>query len=538
MKCPVCSSEIPEGSWFCPECGAAMPEAPLPAPAAPESAPATPEPAPAAPEPAPPPPAAEPPQEAPAKKKSYKLVAVIAAAAVIVILAAVILALALAGRGGKKSAASSGAYSPDALTNFYSDGLIYSRFGRVCEIEGGKLCGMSFDRSVLLMYSQSDEELFVVTKAGANRVSRKEILSCALSADGSKAVWIEDDGILYSADVRSGKTSKLAELDKNKSPSVVISPDGKTVLCSDRGDLYLITGGKPSELGDSGIPAGVSDGGKYAYFVKETKNGYRFCVRKNGETIKLCDSENNISVWFNASLDEAVFRDNAAGKTYISVRGTEPEKLTDYAPVTVTGEPSSRIIEAESAVVQIFARPTFAGTVYRTGNALRVITSGLETEKIAGKVDLSMCSNFGHSAAWITDGGELWYLADQTAKKAAPVMLAEDIEDPKMVIVSPDGALVYYVNDDYEVIAVTPKGEQTRVGDDCRSFPCFDPMTGDLYYLSTGDTYRISGTEKAKRVKTPEDFTGLAVDGGVMIAMDKQYNRYILSSDGKFIETD
>ena len=519
MRCPVCSSEIPDGSWFCTECGAAMPEAPVPA-----------EPAPA--------PVQEAVPEPTAKKKSYKLVAIIAAAAVIVILAVVILALVLAGKGGKKTAAMSGAYSPDALTNFYNDEIVYSRSGRVCEIDGGKLCGVSFDRSVLLIYSQSDEELFVVTKAGANRVSRKEILSCALSADGSRAVWIEDDGTLYSFDVRSGKTSELAELDKNKNPSAVISPDGKTVLCSDRGDLYLITGGKPSELGDSGIPAGVSDGGKYAYFFKETKNGYRFCVRKNGETVKLCDSEGLVSVYFNASLDEAVFRDNAAGKTYISVRGTEPEKLTDYVPVTVTGEPSSRMIEADSGVVQTFARPTFAGTIYRTGNALRVVTSGLETEKIAGKVDLSMCSNFGRSAAWITESGELWYLADSTAKKAEPVMLAEDIEEPKMVIVSPDGALVYYVNDDYEVIAVTPKGEQTRVGDDCRSWPCFDPLTGDLYYLSTGDTYRISGTERAKRVKTPEDFTGLAVDGGVMIATDKQYNRYILSSDGTFIETD
>jgi hypothetical protein len=492
-----------------------MPEAPVPA-----------EPAPA-PEP-------ETVHEAPVRKKSYKLVAIIAAAAVIVILAAVIIALLLAGRGGKKSV--TGAYSPDAL--IYMADCVFSREGRVCEIEGGGVRGMSLDRSVLLIYSMSDEELFIVTKAGANRVSRKEILSCALSADGSRAVWIEDDGSLYSADVRSGKTTKLAELDKNKSPTAVISPDGKTVLCSDRGDLYLITNGKPAELGDSGIPAGVSDGGKYAYFFRETKSGRRFCVRKNGETVKLCDSESLISVYFNASLDEVVFRDSGAEKTYISVRGTEPEKLTDYAPVAVSGEPYTRMIEAGSGVVQTFARQTFLGTVYRTGNALRVITSGLETEKIAGRVDLSMISNSGRSAAWITDGGELWYLADSTAKKAAPVLLAEDIEDPKMVIVSPDGAMVYYVSDDLEVIAVTPKGEATRVGDDCRSFPCFDLLTGDLYYLSTGDTYRISGTEKAKRVRTPEDFTGIAVDGGVLITTDKNYNYYILTSDGTFIEAD
>ena len=90
MRCPVCSSEIPDGSWFCTECGAAMPEAPIPA-----------KPTPA--------PVQEAVPEPPAKKKSYKLVAIIAAAAVIVILAVVILALVLAGKGGKKTAAMSGA---------------------------------------------------------------------------------------------------------------------------------------------------------------------------------------------------------------------------------------------------------------------------------------------------------------------------------------------------------------------------------------------------------------------------------------------
>ncbi|MBR5114886.1 MAG: zinc ribbon domain-containing protein [Oscillospiraceae bacterium] len=516
MKCPVCSGEIPEGSWFCPECGTATPETPkVSAPA--EAAPAE---------------AAS--QEVPAKKKSFKLAAIIAAAAVVVILAVVIAALALVGRGGKKTAA--GSYSPDALVCI-ADG-VYSREGRVCEIEDIGVLGMSLDRSVLLIYSARDEELFVVTKAGSNRVSRKEILSCALSADGSRAVWIEDDGTLYCCDVRSGKTSKLAELDKNKNPTAVISPDGKTVLCSDRGDLYLITGGKPSELGDGGIPAGVSDGGKYAYFFKQTKNGYRFCVRKNGETVKLGDSEGKFTVVFNASLDEAVFSDTASGKTYISLRGTEPEKLTDFVPASVPDEPITRTVFTDGGAATVFARPTFVGTVYRAGNSLRVVTSELATEKIAGKVALSHTVSFGRAAAWITESGELWYLADSTAKKAEPVLLAEDIEDPKWVNVSPDGKLVYYENDDYELIAVTPKGEAVRVGDDCRSWPRFDPMTGELYFLSTGDTYKLSGTEKAKRVKTPEDFTSLMVDGGLIVAGSKNYDTYILSSDGTFIETD
>ena len=510
MKCPVCSSEIPEGSRFCTECGTAAPVTVPPY---------------------------EPPKEetAPEKKKSYKLILILAAIAAAIVIAAIAVALIFAGKGGGKKTAA-GSYSPDALVCI-ADG-VYSREGRVCEIEDIGVLGMSLDRSVLLIYSARDEELFVVTKAGSNRVSRKEILSCALSADGSRAVWIEDDGTLYSCDVRSGKTSKLAELDKNKNPTAVISPDGKTVLCSDRGDLYLITGGKPSELGDGGIPAGVSDGGKYAYFFKQTKNGYRFCVRKNGETVKLGDSEGKFTVVFNASLDEAVFSDTASGKTYISLRGTEPEKLTDFVPASVPDEPITRTVFTDGGAATVFARPTFVGTVYRAGNSLRIVTSELATEKIAGKVALSHTVSFGRAAAWITESGELWYLADSTAKKAEPVLLAEDIEDPKWVNVSPDGKLVYYENDDYELIAVTPKGEQTRVGDDVESWAYFDYTTGELYYLSGGDTYKVVGTEKGVRVKAPEDFSYIMADAANLIFFDTNYDAYILLSDGTFIEID
>ena len=511
MKCPVCSSEIPEGSRFCTECGTAAPVTVPPY---------------------------EPPKEetAPEKKKSYKLILILAAIAAAIVVAAIAVALILAGKGGGKKTVSGG-YSPDALS--YVGGYVVSRAGKVCEIEDGSIAGRSLDGSVMLIYSSSDEELFAVTKAGANRISRKELLSSALSADGSKAVWIEDDGKLFSYDVKSGKTTLLAELDSKKDPSAVVSPDGKTVLCSDGGDLYLISSGKPTELGESGIPIGVSNGGKYVYFVKQAKGGWRLSVMSDGTVRKLADSDSRYTIGFNASLDEIVYIDNASGKIYISVRGGEPEKLTDYSANTAEGEPAVSVsVEDGANVVAICGRSTFVGMVYRAGNSMRVVTSSLDTEKLAGKISLFDFANACRTAAWINESGELWYIADPTAKKAAPVLLAEDVEDPYYLVIAADGSLIYYLNDDHELIAVTPKGEQTRVGDDVDTWSYFDYATGDLYYISGGDTYKVAGTEKAVRVKTPEDFAHIMADGGNIIFYDSDYDAYILTSDGNFMEID
>ena len=510
MKCPVCSSEIPEGSRFCTECGTAAPVTV---------------------------PTYEPPKEetAPEKKKRYKLILILAAIAAAIVIAAIAVALILAGKGGGKKT-SSGAYSPDALS--YVREYVVSHAGKVCEIEDGMVVGSSLDGSVMLIYSSSDEELFAVTKAGANRISRKEILSAALSADGSKAVWVEDDGKLFSYDVKSGKTTLLAELSARKDPSAVVSPDGKTVLCSDGGELYLISSGKPTELGESGIPIGVSNGGKYVYFVKEAKGGWRLSVIADGAVRKLADSDYAFTVGFNSSLDEIAYIDNASGKTYISVRGGEPEKLTDYSASTAEGEPAVSVYIEDGANVAICGRRTFVGTVYRAGSSMRVVTSSLDTEKLAGKIDLSSTANAGRTAAWITESGELWYIADPAAKKAEPVLLAEDIDDPKYIVIASDGSLIYYLNDERELMAVTPKGEQTRVGDDVESWAYFDYTTGELYYLSGGDTYKVVGTEKSVRVKTPEDFSYIMADAANLIFFDTNYDAYVLLSDGTFAEID
>lgn len=510
MKCPVCSSEIPEGSRFCTECGTAAPVTVPPY---------------------------EPPKEetAPEKKKSYKLILILAAIAAAIVIAAIAVALILAGKGGGKKTAS-GAFSPDALS--YSGEYVVSRAGKVCEIEDGMISGSSLDGSVMLIYSSSDEELFAVTKAGANRISRKEILSAALSADGSKAVWVEDDGKLFSYDVKSGKTTLLAELNVKKGASAVISPDGKTVLCADGGELYLISSGKPSELGESGIPIGVSNGGKYVYFVKEAKGGWRLSVIADGAVRKLADSDSAFTAIFNASLEEIVYIDNATDKRYICVRGGEPEKLTDYTAKKAEGESSVSISVEDGAKVVICGRRTFVGTVYPAGNSMRVVTSSLDTEKLAGKITVFDLANAGRTAAWVNESGELWYIADPTAKKAEPVLLAEDIDDPYYVVLAADGSLIYYLNDDRELMAVTPKGEQTRVGDDVESWASFDYATDDLYYLSGGDTYKVVGTEKAVRVKTPVDFAHLVDDGNNLIFVDTEFNEYILLSDGTFAEID
>ena len=509
MKCPVCSSEIPEGSRFCTECGTAAPVTVPPY---------------------------EPPKEEapPEKKKNYKLILTLAAIGAAIVIAAIAVALLLAGNGGKKAV--SGAYSPDAL-GYYND-FVVSRSGKVCEIEDGIVVGQSLDGSVMLVYAYNDEELFTVTKAGSNRISRRELLSAVLSADGSKAVWIEEDGKLFSCDVKSGKTTLLAEVDEDREPSAVVSPDGKTVLCSDGGELYLISSGKPTELGESGVPVGVSNGGKYVYFVKEAKGGWRLSVLFDGAVRKLADSTSRYTIGFNASLDEIVYVDNASGKTYISVRGGEPEKLTDYSASAAQGEPAVTVHIADGANVTVCGRPTFVGTVYRAGNSVRFVTSALETEKLAGKIDLSATANGGRTAAWITESGELWYLADPTAKKAAPVLLAEDLEDPNYLVITADGSLIYYLNADFELIAVTPKGEQTRVGDDVESGSCIDPATGDLYFITDGEAFRVSGTEKAVRVKTPEDFFALEEDGGLLVFFDRNYDGYVLAADGTFIETE
>ncbi len=394
----------------------------------------------------------------------------------------------------------------------------------------------SIDRSKTVLYSSDEEKLCIASKDGQKEITDSEVYLSRMSLDGSTVVYLEkatsSRSSLMRYSVKSGKIETLAEIkDKDNNP-IAVSPDGSSVLYVNDGELCVYSKGKVTETGEKGTPVGVSDGGKLVYFMKETKGKYRLNVIVGGETKKIAETSSSYSsLYFNNSYTEVAF-DDESGNFYFSKDGAEGEKVKNYdVDLSYEEAYAYNYVSSTGSYVYTLGRSTFIGKAGGTESELCVLTEELKSEKIASKVDRYSIFNGGKSAVYVDTKDNLYYIKDVAKLEAEPEKIAEDIEAVQLWV-TPDGSLIYYLNEDYELHAITFKGKDTTCGEDVDSV-CQDRFTGNIYYVSDGDLMAVSGAEKAEKLKLKKDAEGVYGSYYVM-ADDISGNTYILLADGTF----
>jgi len=471
------------------------------------------------------------------KAKSKKLPIIIAAAAVVVI--AAVLLIILGGKGGgKKAAGGYESFSPDVI--YITGDTVYSRTaGKLIELEDDSYYVMadSLDGSKKVLYDYNEEKLSLVGKDGQKEITDSEVNACEMSLDGSTVVYLEkvssSKANLMKYSVKSGKSEQLAEIKDKAGNPIAVSPDGGSVLYVNDGDLFTCIKGKINETGEEGIPVGISDGGKYVYFTKEVKGKTRLCVIAGGETKKIAETGNSYcAAYFNRTLSEVVFEDSYSDAMYFSANGSEGEKIKNYDVYPYGKE--AYVVFDNSTFKAILGRGSFIGTACVSGSEIRVLTSELKSEKAASKAAAACVFNGGKSAVYVDSKDNLYYIKDITKLGAEPQKIAEDIETSRLWV-TPDGSLIYYVNEDDELHAITFSGKDTRCAEDVTGYYIvMDPQTGNMYYISDGDLFSVAGAAKAEKVKLKKDASYINVRSGVLIVTDVNNAEYLLLADGTF----
>lgn len=118
-----------------------------------------------------------------------------------------------------------------------------------------------------------------------------------------------------------------------KLSSFVISPDGNALAYitkqndSESVAFYAYYDGKRVKIGENLIPVGISNKGKYIYYLSQEKDCL-YVSNMNGEVKKLSANINPSGrYFFNSNMTQLIF--SADGKWYLSVNGADKVKLTE-----------------------------------------------------------------------------------------------------------------------------------------------------------------------------------------------------------------
>lgn len=218
----------------------------------------------------------------------------------------------------------------DAVHVSYDDDMIQTNIDATIITEQAS----SLDGNITAFITDNDE--LAVIKGKKVSVISDEAKGFIMSVNGDGILYVTEEDrhpILNLYSVKSGK-SKVIEEDCVRLRSFAISPDGKTVAYAmfDEDDEFVLKYFDGSEsvnvTSNECKVVGMSNGGKYIYVVGEKEDGdVLYSYKSNGDKETLGDIDKR-AVYFNADHTQIMFY--FEGKTYISTKAAEAEKISSY----------------------------------------------------------------------------------------------------------------------------------------------------------------------------------------------------------------
>ncbi len=517
MKCPNCGAEYAEKVAFCTNCGTKMPdpaEQPIPtvAPVTEESKKnaldelmdkLT--------------PVAEKIKDFFSVKKNIMIVAIalVALIAVIIIISAI-------------SSANTGYITYD---DFYSTSA--NDDNELVLLHNGKVIDTSYEYNGTVSSAQSQDGSVYVFRTGEGvlayvkggkitEIEEEGVRDFKLASGGKAVAYTTEEGFyLYTI---GGKSEEIED-DEFPIGSFCISPNGKSVLYNvmedNEGTIELTTyyydGKDSTKVASDATPVGVSDGGKYIYYVNTNDEGennvYSYNLKKSEKT-KL---ESYNSIYFNSDLSQAMIV-NAEGKTYISEKGKDAEKASSKALHLLYGDKSR-------SVNSIYPVDSFYGKLFEGDSNVYLLDKNSDkTEKVLSNIS-GLIIDDSYETLFYTDDGELYVTKVSYGEKAEDKakMLADDVVDFE---VTSNGKTVYYISDE-EVFAknASGSGEAKRVSSDDVSSSLVIDDNDNLYFICDDELHAVKG--KKTSVCVLEDYTSRSLRGGYLYAFDEDSAYFI-----------
>lgn len=452
-------------------------------------------------------------------KKVKPLIFIIIGAAVLLIILIVIIAVAVSSSSGNKDTTDADFdryyVDDDEATYFILNGKEAKDSVPGCAY----VCGFSSEFSVIAVYND-DDEYFLVTNKGVTELG-EDFNSLAVSFDGSVVGYIDEDDVLYSYNVKSGKTTSIAE----DVEEFVISPKGKSFayVVEDGDDyiLYAFNGNKEIELGDDNYPVGLTDDCKYIYYYNNDKDAL-YVTNMKDDSNKIA-SDIYGDYLFNKDCTELMFTCDKG--TFITKKGEDKIKIsssTDYTPL----EYYVGLNYSYSSSSLICSFKSFSDHYFYIDEDIVYLDKKFESEKIVSGVYTSLSVNDNIDTVYYINSSDTLYSCRLTGK-TEPEKIKSDIESAKCV---PGGKGVYFVNDEDSLYYKGGVKDPEKIADDVDSFDVtydgiclfmtdydYEDETGMLYYSKNG----------GDKTKIESDCFDFSCDGNYTIYL----NNYDYDSD-------
>jgi len=430
MKCFHCGKNIPENVKFCSYCGISQEYS---QPARITGKPAE-----------------------PVKKRVHPLAIILPVAAVLLIAAVILLLLFT---GGKQYI-----FPQNTFWCYYDEESdmteVYINGSRTEFTASGEVLLFQSDytgESALVL--TEDASLYSVSADGNFwRVSRsvygftwdkKDVYACQLALNGKTIAYINEDNELYSHQVSSGESVKIAD----RVTFCQISPDGKTFAyrVEEDGDasVCLYRNGKAETVAGSYYPAAVTDKG-ILYLLSEHRYLYR--INTAGGMDKLTGDPVS-RIMLNRTCSELIYENSEDGRLYLI--GEElPGKIalgnygtgecllpsSLYSPAS--GSLYSMLDTVECLPVNTFADQLFLYTEESGERSLVMMTGQWQSYKLAEGVTDWSFSDTGETL-YYSRNGSLYLL--EMADVRSPQKLSDEVVD---FAASFDGDRVFYITED------------------------------------------------------------------------------------------
>lgn len=473
MFCPNCGTKLEEGLNFCPECGRRILTEEV-ASSAEETGGFT-----------------EPPagdsKNLFSRRNVKGMIGIVAAVAVVILIV-------------KFMAAVFVAEKPDSVAAVYdsenNESVIYVN---------GKNAGTVDGEAEL--YSDMDGEAdFIYADGTVYYIKGKKLIevmddcrSIIVAAHAGAALLMDEDNALqrYTCSDR-----KLTELTDENVYTCAISGDGKYFAYTtydDDGDKVSYIGRKAgSETKVKGVVVYViSEDGKYMYGLEYDEDDYSenlVLINRKGETEIIAKDIDEI-VGFNEDGTEIMFLQD--GKTYVSVKGKDKQKVSSHEITTVLCGKSS-----PDNMDGFFPVKSFQGAVVQISDdgefEISILSSRYEAETIVKDVTYVTYMDITEDASKIfyQEGDELYYV--KAKKNAKAKKLADDVG--RVVGISRDGKHIYYNNEDDELCYIKGTGKSSAVKDpeECYyGYMCDDSL---YVYSSEDEEYYYVKGKKARKL--------------------------------------